>query len=67
MADVYVPQRGDRYHLYEDCSGIEYGRSGNAANGWDTYPACMMPIAAAESAGRTLCRSCCARAVAVAA
>lgn len=63
MADVYVPQRGDRYHLYENCRSIEYGQSGSAANDWDTYPACLMPLHAAERAGKTLCRTCHATAV----
>ncbi|MCM2578710.1 hypothetical protein [Streptomyces meridianus] len=58
MADVHVPQRGDRYHLYEDCRSIEDGRSGSAANGSGTYPADPMSLDAAEEAGRTLCRTC---------
>ncbi|MER5893311.1 hypothetical protein [Streptomyces sp. NPDC001876] len=58
MPDVYVPQQGDRYHIYESCSAIESGQQGNAAQGVVVHQPLAKPILAAEAKGKTLCRIC---------
>lgn len=58
MSDVYVPERGDRYHLYDDCRDIAAGQLGNAAQGFGTYGVTPMSLDQAESQRRTLCRTC---------
>ncbi|MDX3522242.1 hypothetical protein [Streptomyces scabiei] len=58
MSDVYVSERGDRYHLYEDCADIGSGQLGNTAQGFGTYSVMPMPLDQAEALNRTLCRTC---------
>ncbi|MFD8027829.1 hypothetical protein ACFV3F_03565 [Streptomyces sp. NPDC059717] len=58
MADVYVPERGDRYHLYSDCKDLASGQLGNTAQGIGTYTVTPMSLDQAEALSRTLCRTC---------
>ncbi|MFD8422681.1 hypothetical protein [Streptomyces sp. NPDC059466] len=58
MSDVYVLQRGDRYHLYEDCADISSGQLGNTVQGVGTYSIMSVPLDQAEALKRTLCRTC---------
>ncbi|MGK5447664.1 hypothetical protein [Streptomyces radiopugnans] len=58
MSDVYVPERGDRYHLYEDCVDIGFGQLGNSTQGAGTYSVTPMSLDQAEALRKTLCRTC---------
>ncbi|MGW3108570.1 hypothetical protein [Streptomyces sp. NPDC001100] len=58
MSDVYVPERGDRYHLYEDCADTRSGQLGNITQGVGTYSVTPMPLDQAEALKKTLCRTC---------
>ncbi|MET7440946.1 MULTISPECIES: hypothetical protein [unclassified Streptomyces] len=58
MSDVYVPERGDRYHLYENCADISSGQLGNTTQGVGTHSVTPMPLDQAEALRKTLCRTC---------
>ncbi|WP_330339335.1 hypothetical protein [Streptomyces sp. NBC_00557] len=58
MSDVYVPERGDRYHLYKDCADLGFGQLGNTAQGLGTHNVAPMPLDQAEALKKTLCRTC---------
>lgn len=52
MSDVYVPERGDRYHLYKDCADLGFGQLGNTAQGLGTHNVAPMPLDQAEALKR---------------
>ncbi len=58
MDDVYVPQHGDRYHIYDTCSALKSGQDGNTAQGVPAFHVLAKPVLTAEAEGKTLCRTC---------
>jgi hypothetical protein len=58
VINVFVPEQGDRYHIYEDCSRLPAAQLGNAAQGNASHAVRPMPLGEAEALRKTLCRDC---------